>query len=147
MSITLCIKRNMTICAPRPDAVRIHSKSYEWCDVFAFCCGLLCLGNGRLFQNLQSYFTGTEELIRLPKCQWNNPTEYTLHWRHNERDDVSNHRRLDGLSNYLFRRRLKNTSKLRGTGLCDGNSPVTGEFPSQKASNAEMFPFDDVIMG
>ena len=26
------------------------------------------------------------------------------------------------------------------------NSPVTGEFPAQMASNAEMFPFDDVIM-
>ena len=23
------------------------------------------------------------------------------------------------------------------TGLCEGNSPVTGEFPAQKASNAE----------
>ena len=27
-----------------------------------------------------------------------------------------------------------------------GNSPGTGEFPAQMASNAEMFPFDDVIM-
>ena len=27
-----------------------------------------------------------------------------------------------------------------------GNSPVTGEFPTQMASNAEMFPFDEVIM-
>ena len=27
--------------------------------------------------------------------------------------------------------------KLRVTGLCEGNSPVTGEFPSQRASNAE----------
>ena len=26
------------------------------------------------------------------------------------------------------------------------NSPVTGEFPSQRAGYAEMFPFDDVIM-
>ena len=26
------------------------------------------------------------------------------------------------------------------------NSQVTGEFPAQRASNAEMFPFDDVIM-
>ena len=25
-------------------------------------------------------------------------------------------------------------------------SPVTGEFPAQKASNAEMYPFDDVFM-
>ena len=31
----------------------------------------------------------------------------------------------------------KNPSKLRVTGLCAGNSPVTGEFPAQKASNAE----------
>ena len=29
------------------------------------------------------------------------------------------------------------TSKLRVTGLCEGNSPVTGEFPAQKASNVE----------
>ena len=39
--------------------------------------------------------------------------------------------------NHLFTRRSKNTSKLRVTGLCAGNSPVTGEFPTQKASNAE----------
>ena len=31
----------------------------------------------------------------------------------------------------------RKTSKLRVTGLCAGNSPVTGEFPAQKASNAE----------
>ena len=36
-----------------------------------------------------------------------------------------------------FRRRSKKTSKLRVTGFCAGNSPVTGEFPGQKASNAE----------
>ena len=29
------------------------------------------------------------------------------------------------------------TSKLRVTGLCVGNSPGTGEFPAQMASNAE----------
>ena len=37
----------------------------------------------------------------------------------------------------LFRHRPKETSKLRATGLCEGNSPVTGEFPAQRASNAE----------
>ena len=31
----------------------------------------------------------------------------------------------------------KEASKLRVTGLCAGNSPVTGEFPTQMASNAE----------
>ena len=41
------------------------------------------------------------------------------------------------LLNRLFGRRSKKTPKLRVTGLCEGNSPVTGEFPSQMASNAE----------
>ena len=40
----------------------------------------------------------------------------------------------------------KKTSKLRVTGVCAGNSPMTGEFPAQRASNAEMFPSDDIIM-
>ena len=30
--------------------------------------------------------------------------------------------------------------------LCAGNSPVICEFPAQRASNTEMFPFDDAIM-
>ena len=33
----------------------------------------------------------------------------------------------------------KKTSKLRVTGLFEGNSPVTGEFPAQMDSNAENF--------
>ena len=61
----------------------------------------------------------------------------SLQWRHNECDGVSNHQPHDYLLNRLFRRRSKKTSKLRATGLCEGNSPVTGEFPSQRASNAE----------
>ena len=50
------------------------------------------------------------------------------------------------LLNRLFRRRSKKTSKLCVTDLCAGNSPVTGEFPAKSASNAEKFPFDDVIV-
>ena len=52
-------------------------------------------------------------------------------------DGVSNHRRLHYLLNCCFRCRSKKTSKLRVTDLCVGNSPVTGEFPAQKASTAE----------
>ena len=33
--------------------------------------------------------------------------------------------------------RSKETSELRVTGLCEGGSPVTDEFPTQRASNAE----------
>ena len=62
---------------------------------------------------------------------------YTLQGRHNERYGVPNHQRLDSLLNRLFGRRSKKTSNFRDTGLCEGNSPVTGEFPSQRASNAE----------
>ena len=36
-------------------------------------------------------------------------------------------------------RRSKKTLKLHVTGICEGNSPTTGEFPSQRASNAENF--------
>ena len=61
----------------------------------------------------------------------------TLEWRHNGCDNVSNHRRIDCLLNRLFRRRSKKTSKLRVTGVCEGNPPVTGGFPSQRASNTE----------
>ena len=60
-----------------------------------------------------------------------------LQWRHNEHDSVSNHQPHDCLLNGLFGRRSKKKSKLRGTGLCAANSPETGEFPAQMASNAE----------
>ena len=59
-----------------------------------------------------------------------------LQWRHNDSDGVSNHQPPDCLLNRLFRHRSKKTSKLRVTGLCAGNSPVTGK----------LFPIDDVIL-
>ena len=61
----------------------------------------------------------------------------TLQWRHNGRDGVPNDQPHNCLLNRLFRLRSKQTSKLRVTGLFAGNSPVTGEFLAQKASNAE----------
>ena len=61
---------------------------------------------------------------------------YSLQWRHNERDGVSNHQHHDWLLNCLFGRRSKKTSKIHVTGLYAGNSPVNGE-PAQRACNAE----------
>ena len=61
----------------------------------------------------------------------------SLQWRYNEHDDVSNHQPYNCLLNCLFGHRSKKTSKLHVTGLCEGNSPVTGEFPTQRANNAE----------
>ena len=76
-------------------------------------------------------------------CLWSNyiivsgPVKKSLRWRHNEHDSVSNHQHHDCWLNRLFRQRSKKISKLRVTGLCEGNSPVTGEFPAQRTSNAE----------
>ena len=71
---------------------------------------------------------------------------YSLHWRHNGRDCVLNPQPYDCLLNRLFRRRSKKTSKLCVTGLCEGNSPGTGEFPHKWPVTWKMFPFGDVIM-
>ena len=56
--------------------------------------------------------------------------------RHNEHDGGSNHQPHDCVLNRLFKRRSKKTSKLCVTGVCVGNSAVTGEFPAQRASDA-----------
>ena len=66
-------------------------------------------------------------------CVWRCP----LQWCHIGRDGVSNHQTHVCLLNHLYGCRSKKTSKLRVTGLCAGNSPETGEFPAQMASNAE----------
>ena len=64
---------------------------------------------------------------------WTNSSQ----WCHNECDCVSNHQPHNCLLNYLFKRISKKTSRLHVTGLCARNSPVTGEFPAQRASNAD----------
>ena len=67
-----------------------------------------------------------------------NNTIMTLQRCHNERDGVSNYQRIDCLLNRLFRGRSKKTSKLHAILVfCEGNSPVLGGFPWQRASNTE----------
>ena len=61
----------------------------------------------------------------------------TLQWHYNGRNGISNHQPHHCLLNCLFKNRSKKTSKLRVTGLCEGNSPMIGEFSAQRASNAE----------
>ena len=65
---------------------------------------------------------------------------YPLQCRHNGRGSVWNHQPHDCLH------RSKKTLKLRVTGLCAGNSPVTGEFPHKWPVTRKMFSFDDIIM-
>ena len=54
-----------------------------------------------------------------------------LQWRHNERDGVSNHQPQDCLLNRLFKAKIKENIR------APRHWPVTGEFPAQRASNAD----------
>ena len=79
--------------------------------------------------------------ILITEVLWHSPessfTAGALHWHHNEHDSIFNHWQLDCLLDRLFRHRSKKTSQSRITGLCEGNSLKTGEFPTQRASNEE----------
>ena len=104
---------------------------------------MLTVGDISIWYLAQNQILNNKRWIRETACapyfrEWviTGRRGYSLRWRHNDRDGVSNHQPHDYLCCFLFRRRSKETSKLRVTGLCTGNSPVTGEFPAQKASNA-----------
>ena len=85
-----------------------------------------------------SHVSCNDVIMNAMASQINNLTiVYSTQWRHNERYGVSNHQPHDCLLNRLSRPRSNKASKLNVTGLCVGNSPVTGEFPEQRASNAE----------
>ena len=93
-----------------------------------------CVHCNHLSYRIEYFISGLYE-VQIFRSPWWELVAYQ--WRHNERDGVSNHQPHDCLFNRLFRRRSKNTTMLRVTGLCVGISPVTGEFPTQMASNAE----------
>ena len=105
--------------------------------IYVFVCTVWLIGQSWPFSvnknyyyywitTCQAYLMG--QSIRIKKI---------LQWRHNGRDGVSNHQPHDCFLNRLFRRRSKKTSNLSVTGLCEGNSPVTGGLPKQKASDVE----------
>ena len=102
------------------------------------------LSNFRAFgKSINPNLTASDLAVRRPTAWWIKALGssalalYTLQRRHNGHDSVSNHQSYDSLLNRLYRRRSKKTLKLRVTGLCEGNSPVTGEFLAQMASNAD----------
>ena len=56
----------------------------------------------------------------------------------NDNQDFLIHLPLECLFNSLGRLTSNETWKLRITGPCEGNPPVTGGFPSQRVSNVEI---------
>ena len=99
----------------------------------------------RIFRAMP-YHIYIDELPDLDCYFGNSNHRITLQWRHIKSDGVSNLQPHDCLLRRLFKRRSKRASKLRVTGFCKGNSPVTSEFPAQKPVTPKMFPFDDIIM-
>ena len=68
--------------------------------------------------------------LAMQMCSW----RLAIHYGDVIMGAIASH---DCVLNRLLRRRSNQTSKLRVTGLCVGNSSGTGEFPAQMASNAE----------
>ena len=74
-------------------------------------------------------------------------SRYTpLQWRHNERDCIQFNSHTILYSTVYSRPKSKTISKLRVTGVCERNSPVTGEFPAQRPVTRKMFTSDYVNM-
>ena len=67
------------------------------------------------------------EFVQDPDCACKN-----IVWHYSDVIMSAMASQIISLTNFYSMRRSKKTSKLRVTGLCDGNSPVTGEFPAQK---------------
>ena len=71
-----------------------------------------------------------------PMSSWCKKIRRALQWRHNKCDGVSNHQPYDRVTIYSGADQRK-LQRNRVTGLSAGNSPMTGEFPAQKARDAE----------
>ena len=97
-------------------------KLYHWHSALTFEC---CHHTNIVTDGI----TGCHRSCRLCASIFVSTIRMTSHERH----VVSNHRPFDCLFNSLCRP----TSKYTLPALCDGNSPVAGEFLAQRASNVE----------
>ena len=124
------------------------------------CCALNCLDttvegpsfpryyaiqlfNGSVLMTPDSLYVIINTCSDETECHY---ASITLRWRHNERDGVSNHHRLDCLLNHLFsaNQRKPQSSTVHVTGLCEGNPPV--DSPHKGPVTRKMFAFYGVIM-
>ena len=69
-----------------------------------------------------------------------------LRWRHNERDDVSNHQPHDCLCNRLFRHSWNKTSKPASLAFAREIHRWPVNFPHKWSVTRKRFPFDDTII-
>ena len=79
-------------------------------------------------------------------CTCITAVEYTLRWRHNDHDSVSNHQPHGGSLNRLFRRRSKKNQSSASLAFVWGIHRRPVNFPHKGPVTRKMFPFDEVIM-
>ena len=88
--------------------------------------------------------TQVHRINHLPRCRYfcNRSGSCGLQWRHNERNGVSNHRRLDCLRKRLDQRKHQHSASL----ACVGGIHRWPVDSSPKGLvTRKMFPFDDVV--
>ena len=117
-------------------------------DVYVYCNASMTLFKVFNWSPMYFPYTNVNHLMReYLGSQWKIMCVFfSLQWRQNGRDSVSNHQPRECLLSRLIRHISKKTSKLRVTGLCVGNSPGPMNSPHEGPVARKMFPFDDVIM-
>ena len=69
---------------------------------------------------------------------------YSLQWRHNKCDGISNHQPQDCLLNPYSGAHQRKDQSSTSLAFVRG---FTGDFPTQRPVTPKMFPFEDTIMG
>ena len=111
----------------------LHAYFGEGNRVLYIFCAFRCIDTTT---SINLFYSLIDHHDRRRRIQIKQNVRISPHHAWHERDGASNHRRLDCLLNRLFRCRSKKTSNLHVPGLCEGNPPVIGGFPSQRACNA-----------
>ena len=124
---------------------KTFSNTFPWMKIiacwFKFQCRLFLWVQLTLSQQWLRQWLGTKLVTSHYLNQWRSRSvmPYGIHY-----NDVIMSVMVSQITSLMIvysivysRRKSKKKSKLSVTALCEGNLPVTGEFPAQRASNVE----------
>ena len=115
----------------------IEMETLRACEWHKFTSNILTPASSDVVSERWLVWKESKKLISQAFNQWEHRFVWTLHWRHNGHGGVSNHQPHGCLLHRLFRRISKKTSKAPRQLPLWGEFTGTGEFPAQRASNAE----------
>ena len=125
-----------------------------WDTALKILWHMICIGTNpvQVQFHLAQYFIWAQfYLSLLPQVRFTVTAmvcaDFSLQWRHNEHDGVSNHQHHHCLLNRLFKAQIKeNTKAPRQWPLCEEIHRCPVNSPHKGPVTRKMFPFDDVIM-